>query len=492
MAGVSLEGGLDLLAIVRVHAAIKHHQSLATLPAIAARGEQPLQPLLGGAVLGEENDARVGPGSGGAQLGLEPGKQALGLGVRTRRCRTSPGQQFSKQALLIVAERAQQWGCGFDGVERLLFEGLVVIGVVVRAFYLALKDPWSRRMRRCSAWPRVAQRFQVPLQCRQEGLGRRQQALFQQLEHEFAGKALGAGGSVGVTQPGVFREVAVGLALGVGVGDFERLNNALREAWRAVPARGEFTLEPAHHHGGELLRARGNAARESLVIKEFEQRGERFLVAVVRCGREEQLVLEVRREHADGTRALRVGGVAPAARGRHVVRLIDHEHVEAARECRFARGRKNLLKQAKGPLALEKVDAGDQPRKMGPRVHMQATRAAQALHELGIDNAELQAELIAHLVAPLNLDRRWADHQGAADTMTQHQFLDDQARFDGLAQAHVVGDEQVDARHADGASQWIELVVLDVDAAAKGRLQGRYIGLRNRALANGVQERVEA
>ena len=49
--------------------------------------------------------------------------------------------------------------------------------------------------------------------------------------------------------------------------------------------------------------------------------------------------------------------------------------------------------------------------------------------------------------------------------------------FDGLAEADVVGDEQVDAGHLDGADHRVELVVLDFDAAAEGCLQCARIRL---------------
>ena len=78
-----------------------------------------------------------------------------------------------------------------------------------------------------------------------------------------------------------------------------------------------------------------------------------------------------------------------------------------------------------------------------------AARAAQLAHQLAVHDAELQAELVAHLVAPLDLQGRRADDQDAARPVAQDQLLDDQPRLDGLAQADVVGNQQVDARHLD-------------------------------------------
>ena len=68
-----------------------------------------------------------------------------------------------------------------------------------------------------------------------------------------------------------------------------------------------------------------------------------------------------------------------------------------------------------------------------------------------------------------------ADDEHAARPAAHDQFLDHQPGFDGLAQADIVGDEQVGTRQLDGAHQGIELVVFDVDAAAEGGLQGAHI-----------------
>jgi hypothetical protein len=73
----------------------------------------------------------------------------------------------------------------------------------------------------------------------------------------------------------------------------------------------------------------------------------------------------------------------------------------------------------------------------------------------------------------------------------QQQLLNDQTGFDGLAEADVVGDEQIDARHVDGAHQRVELEVLDADAAAERRLEEPTVGVGGCAPAHGVEEGVE-
>ncbi len=75
--------------------------------------------------------------------------------------------------------------------------------------------------------------------------------------------------------------------------------------------------------------------------------------------------------------------------------------------------------------------------------------------------------------------------------MPQQQLLNDQTGFDGLTEANVVGDEQVDASHVDGPHQRIELEVLDTDAAAKWSLEESPIGVGGRAPPYGIEEGVE-
>jgi hypothetical protein len=76
----------------------------------------------------------------------------------------------------------------------------------------------------------------------------------------------------------------------------------------------------------------------------------------------------------------------------------------------------------------------------------------------------------APIVAPLDLHVRRTDDQDGSDPVPQDHLLGDEAGRDGLAQADVVGDEQVDARHLDRTHDRLQVVVLAADAAAEGRL----------------------
>jgi hypothetical protein len=122
---------------------------------------------------------------------------------------------------------------------------------------------------------------------------------------------------------------------------------------------------------------------------------------------------------------------------------------------------------------------------------MDAALAPQLLDVLGVDHAEIKAELFQHLDAPLFLQRCRADDQDGAGTVPQQHLLDDQPRLDGLAQADVVGDEQIDPSHVDGAYQRVELEVFDADATAERCLQETSVGIGGGSPAHSIEEGFE-
>ncbi len=107
---------------------------------------------------------------------------------------------------------------------------------------------------------------------------------------------------------------------------------------------------------------------------------------------------------------------------------------------------------------------------MRPGVDVQPTLAAQVFQKSAIDDAKFQAELVAHLVAPLHLQCSRTDNQYLARTMTYNKLLADQPRLDGLTQAYIIGDQQVGTRHLDGPHDRVKLVIFHLDAAAKRSL----------------------
>ena len=236
--------------------------------------------------------------------------------------------------------------------------------------------------------------------------------------------------------------------------------------------------EPSHFGGNSdfsrrtmtassCLRSGVGAPGEPLVVEQFEQGREALRVAVVRRGGQEELVLEVRGQQPERLGPQRVGGVlAPARRGA-VVGLVHDQQVVTAGVDRLVRAGQGLPEQPQRPLPLEEVDAGDEPGEVRPRVDVDAPAAAQLPHQLAVHDAEVEAELVPHLVPPLDLQSEAG--QTTRTRRARWRMISSRATMpglDGLAEAHVVGDQQVDPRHLDGPDHRVELVVLDVDAAS--------------------------
>src|SRR5262245_11284725 len=129
---------------------------------------------------------------------------------------------------------------------------------------------------------------------------------------------------------------------------------------------------------------------------------------------------------------------------------------------------------------------------MCPGVDVQAPGAAQVPQQLGIDDAEFQAELVPHLVPPLDLQRGGADDEDLPGPVPQDQLERHQPGLDGLAEADRVEDAQADTGHLDGADDGVQLVVLDLDAGAERGLDAMDIGGAGGAPADGIKEGVEA
>ena len=90
---------------------------------------------------------------------------------------------------------------------------------------------------------------------------------------------------------------------------------------------------------------------------------------------------------------------------------------------------------------------------------------------LAIDDGEVEAEFLRQLVLPLQQHRRRRGDDDHLDAAAQQHLSNDQAGFDGLAEADVVGNQQIDARQIERLRQRKKLVGIQPDAGAKRRLE---------------------
>ena len=143
-----------------------------------------------------------------------------------------------------------------------------------------------------------------------------------------------------------------------------------------------------------------HAAREAIRVEQLEERREAVRVAVVRRGREEQPVLEAAGEVAHGARELRLDAVAPAARWRRVVRLVEDE--QAARQ-----QRPEPLAHRVGVGRVDQQVVRDQEAAVrAPRVHAEAALAPHPRQVGAVEDLEDEAEALLELALPLLEDRR--------------------------------------------------------------------------------------
>ena len=169
---------------------------------------------------------------------------------------------------------------------------------------------------------------------------------------------------------------------------------------------------------------------------------------------------------------------------------IDDEKVDSSRH-----GRPHLpehfIEEALTPRTPKPRQADNRVRVHPERVGVQSAAPADAAHLVGIDDVEIEAESGGHLFLPLHGQRGWAYDHDPAGALAQQHFLDDQPSFDGLAQAHVISDQQVHPRHRQRSGDRLKLVILDGDPGAKRCL--KHCGLRvgDRTPAQGVEERTE-
>jgi hypothetical protein len=68
---------------------------------------------------------------------------------------------------------------------------------------------------------------------------------------------------------------------------------------------------------------------------------------------------------------------------------------------------------------------------------------------IAVDDFEAERKLLLHLLLPLAPERSRAQDQDSPDAAAQDKLGQDKARFDSLAQADIVRQQQSDAGHSE-------------------------------------------
>ena len=208
-------------------------------------------------------------------------------------------------------------------------------------------------------------------------------------------------------------------------------------------------------------------------------------MAVVGCGGQEQAVLETPPEIANRACELRLDAVAPAARRRRVMRLVQDQQAAGL----------HLAEPLAHGVRVGRIDekiVGDEKAAVGaPRVDPEAPLLADPRKIRAVENHEDEAEALLHLGLPLLQHGRGRGDHDRLRLLAKQQLACDEAGLDGLPQTRVVGDEEVHARQAERLAQRLHLVGVDLDPGAKRRLEEIRIGGGDAVPAERMQERAE-
>ena len=113
----------------------------------------------------------------------------------------------------------------------------------------------------------------------------------------------------------------------------------------------------------------------------------------------------------------------------------------------------------------------DETRADAPRIGGKPARPPGVQEVLAIDDGEVEAEFLRQLVLPLQQHRSWRRDNDHLNAAAQEQLSHDETGFHRLAEADVVGDQQIDARQLQRLGQRQKLVGIQPDARPKGRLE---------------------
>lgn len=126
-----------------------------------------------------------------------------------------------------------------------------------------------------------------------------------------------------------------------------------------------------------------------------------------------------------------------------------------------------------------------------PRIHGESLLLADAFDVFAVEDFEFEPEAGIEFGFPLVEHGGRAGNDDVLDALAQKKLRGDEPGFDGFPKADIVCDEEIHPRQPEGFVEWIELVSVELDTSAEGRLEEIRVRGGDTLPAEGVVERSE-
>ncbi len=180
-------------------------------------------------------------------------------------------------------------------------------------------------------------------------------------------------------------------------------------------------------------------------------------MAIMRRGREEELVLELRRDLHDLPRELGGDRVGSRRRRRGVVGLVEDQERTGSDQI----AAQPVAEVRRVFLILDQVVGDDEPVVGPPGIDIVASLLTNPVDVSSVDDLKEQAEPGLHLFPPLQKHGGRTADDDVGHLAAEQELARDEPCLDGLAEPHAIRHEQVDPRHAERHAERFELVMLD-------------------------------
>jgi hypothetical protein len=176
-------------------------------------------------------------------------------------------------------------------------------------------------------------------------------------------------------------------------------------------------------------------------------------------------MLEASSEITHGARKLGLDAVASTARRRRVMRFVKDQQAS----------RQEWPEPFPHWICISRVDqqvVRDEEATMGsPRVHPKTPIPADLCEVGTVEDLEDETKAFLELRFPLLDNGRRRRNNYGLRLLAQEQLARDEASLNRLAEAGVVGDEEVDTRQPERLAQRLHLVSIDFDPRPERRLE---------------------